>query len=50
VFVNAYVIALRPTVAVAVVALAAASLSCLLVINRRRAAVEAATPTEAAVA
>ncbi len=50
VFVNGYVIALRPTVAVAVVALAAASLSCLLVINRQRAAVEAAAPTEAAVA
>ena len=50
VFVNGFVIALRPTVAVAVVALAAASLSCLLVINRRPVTVDVAAPTEAAVA
>jgi hypothetical protein len=36
VFVNGYIAAQRPTVAVAVVVLAAASISCLLVINRRQ--------------
>ncbi len=36
VFVNGYVIAMRPTVAVAVVVLAMASVSCVLVLNRRQ--------------
>jgi EmrB/QacA subfamily drug resistance transporter len=48
VFVNGYVAALRPTVAVAVVVLALASLSCLLLINRRRASNEVAAPTDVA--
>jgi len=50
VFVNGYVAAMRPTVGVAVAALAVASLSCLLVINRPRATEEHAAPAEVAVA
>jgi len=50
VFVNGYVAAMRPTVGVAVAALAVASLSCLLVINRPRATEEQAVPAEVAVA
>jgi MFS family permease len=50
VFVNAYVLALRPTVAVAVAVLLLASLSCLFVINRRRAAEPEVATTEVAVA
>jgi hypothetical protein len=50
VFNNAYVTALRPTVAVAVSVLFLASLSCLFVINRRRAPQEQAAPAEIAVA
>ena len=50
VFVNGYVLAMRPTVAVAVVVLAVASLSCLLVINRRQVPDEAAAPIDVAVA
>ena len=50
VFNNAYVIALRPTVAVAVGVLFVASLSCLFVINRRRAPQEQVAPAEVAVA
>src|SRR3989475_809224 len=50
VFVNGYVLAMRPTVAVAVVVLAVASLSCLLVINRRHVPDEAAAPIDVAVA
>lgn len=51
VFVNGYVAAMRPTVAVAIGVLAVASLSCLLVVNRRRAAGEtAARAAEIAVA
>jgi len=50
VFDNAYVTALRPTVAVAVGVLFLASLSCLFVINRRRLAEQPVAPTEIAVA
>ncbi len=50
VFVSGYVTALRPTVAVAVVVLSVASLSCVLVINRRRGVAEPATLEEIAVA
>jgi hypothetical protein len=50
VFVNGYVAALRPTVAMAVVVLAVASASCILLINRRRASNEVAAPADAAVA
>jgi hypothetical protein len=49
VFVNGYVIAMRPTVGVAVAVLALASLTCLLVINRRQIPDEAAAPVDAAV-
>jgi MFS family permease len=49
VFVNGYVIAMRPTVGVAVVTLALASLSCVLIVNRRRTAVQPST-AEVAVA
>ena len=48
VFVNGYVIAMRPTVGVAVAVLAVASLTCLLVINRRQVHDEAAAPVEVA--
>ena len=50
VFVNAYVLALRPTVAVAVGVLFVASLSCLFVIHRRRALEPQVAPAEIAVA
>jgi hypothetical protein len=50
VFDNGYVLALRPTVAVAVAVLAVASLSCLFVINRRRSSEEAVKPAKIAVA
>jgi hypothetical protein len=50
VFVSAFVLALRPTVAVAVVVLFVASLSCLFVINRPRVAKEQVAPAEIAVA
>ena len=50
VFVNGYVIAMRPTVGVAVVVLAVASLTCLLVINRRQVPDESAVPADVAVA
>jgi EmrB/QacA subfamily drug resistance transporter len=51
VFVNGYILAMRPTVAVAVAVLAVASLSCLLIINRRSAATNVApTASEIAVA
>jgi EmrB/QacA subfamily drug resistance transporter len=50
VFVNGYVAALRPTVAVSVAVLAVASLSCLLILSRRRTSEEAATAVEVAVA
>jgi EmrB/QacA subfamily drug resistance transporter len=50
VFVNGYILAMRPTVAVAVAVLALASISCLFVINRRSAGVAVGTPAEAAVA
>ena len=49
VFVNGYVTAMRPTVGVAVAVLAVASLTCLLVINRRHALDEAAAPADVAV-
>jgi EmrB/QacA subfamily drug resistance transporter len=49
VFVNGYVAALRPTVAVAVVVLVVASVSCVFVINRRRLPREAAAPADIAV-
>jgi EmrB/QacA subfamily drug resistance transporter len=49
VFVNGYVIAMRPTVAVAVVVLAVASLSCLWVINRRHVPAEVAAPADVAI-
>lgn len=49
VFVNGYVIAMRPTVGVAVVVLAVASLTCLLVINRRQTPDEVAAPADVAV-
>jgi EmrB/QacA subfamily drug resistance transporter len=49
VFVNGYIAAQRPTVAVAVVVLAAASISCLLVINRRQVSNEASAPADMAV-
>ena len=42
VFVNGCILAMRPTVAVAVAVPAVASLSCLLIINRRSAATEVA--------
>jgi len=48
VFVNGYVAALRPTVGVAVVVLAVASLSCILLINRRRVSNEVSAPVDAA--
>ena len=47
VFVNGYVAALRPTVLVAVVVLAAASLSCVLVVGRRGRDAEAPAEVEA---
>jgi hypothetical protein len=49
VFANGYVAALRPTVGVAVVVLALASLSCLLVLNRRQLPDEAEAPVDVAV-
>jgi EmrB/QacA subfamily drug resistance transporter len=49
VFANGYVTAMRPTVAVAVVVLAVASLSCLWVLNGRFRADEAAAPVDAAI-
>jgi EmrB/QacA subfamily drug resistance transporter len=49
VFVNGYVIAMRPTVAVAVVVLAVASISCLWVLNGRHRAEEGAAPVDVAV-
>jgi hypothetical protein len=49
VFVNGYVIAMRPTVGVAVAVLLVASLSCLFVINRRQLASEAAAPADVAI-
>jgi MFS family permease len=48
VFVNGYVAALRPTVAVAVVVLAVAALSCILLVNRRYLSKEVAAPVDAA--
>src|SRR6266849_5621422 len=48
VFINGYVIAMRPTVGVAVAVLAIASLSCLLVINRRQVPDEAPAPANVA--
>jgi hypothetical protein len=48
VFVNGYVAALRPTVGVAVVVLAVASLSCILLINRRRVSNEVVAHADAA--
>ena len=50
VFIHGYVTAMRPTVALAVVVLALASLSCLWVVNRRHPAAEVTEPVEAAVA
>ena len=50
VFVNGYIAAMRPTIAVAIGVLAVASLSCLLVINRRRSQADATVPAEMAVA
>jgi EmrB/QacA subfamily drug resistance transporter len=50
VFVNGYIAAMRPTVGVAVVVLALASLSCLLIINRRASSQEARAAVETAVA
>jgi len=50
VFVNAFVLALRPTVAVAVGVLFVASLSCLFVLNRRRVPEQQVAPAEIAVA
>jgi EmrB/QacA subfamily drug resistance transporter len=49
VFVNGYVIAMRPTVAVAVAVLAVASISCLWILNSRRHVGEVAAPVETAV-
>ena len=49
VFVNGYVIAMRPTVGVAVAVLAVASVSCLFVINRGQLPNEAAAPADLAV-
>src|SRR2546427_1058749 len=48
VFVNGYVAALRPTVGVAVVVLAVASLSCIWLVNRRRVSSEVSAPVDAA--
>jgi EmrB/QacA subfamily drug resistance transporter len=48
VFVNGYVIAMRPTVGVAVAVLAVASLTCLLVITRRQRPDEVEAPAEVA--
>jgi hypothetical protein len=48
VFVNGYVVALRPTVGVAVVVLAVAALSCILLVNRRYVSKEVAAPVDAA--
>jgi EmrB/QacA subfamily drug resistance transporter len=48
VFVNGYVNAMRPTVAVSVAVLAVASVSCLLVLNRRQIPDETVAPVEAA--
>jgi len=48
VFVNGYVIAMRPTVGVAVAVLAVASLSCLWVLNGRHRANEELAPAEVA--
>ncbi len=48
VFVNGYVIAMRPTVAVAVAVLAVASVSCVLVLNRRQVPDEARAPVDVA--
>jgi EmrB/QacA subfamily drug resistance transporter len=50
VFVNGYIAAMRPTVAVAVVVLAVASLSCLLIVRRRSSSKEAVAAVESAVA
>jgi len=50
VFVNGYVAALRPTVGVAVVVLAVASLSCIWLINRRRVSNEVSAPVDAVAA
>jgi hypothetical protein len=50
VFVNGYVIAMRPTVGIAVAVLVVASLSCLFVINRRQVPNEAAARADVAVA
>ena len=49
VFVNGYVAALRPTVAVAVVVLGVAALSCILLVNRRYVSNDVAAPVDAAV-
>jgi hypothetical protein len=49
VFVNGYVIAMRPTVGVAVAVLLVGSLSCLFVINRRQLPSEASEPAEVAI-
>ena len=49
VFVNGYVIAMRPTVGVAVAVLAVASLSCLFVLNGRHASKEKTAPADVAV-
>jgi EmrB/QacA subfamily drug resistance transporter len=48
VFVNGYVTAMRPTVAMAVAVLAIASVSCLLVLNRRRVSDDVAAPVDVA--
>jgi len=48
VFVNGYVIAMRPTVAVAVMVLVVASVSCVLVLNRRQVPDEARAPVDVA--
>ncbi len=48
VFVNGYVIAMRPTVAVAVMVLVVASVSCVLVLNRRQVQDEALAPVDVA--
>ena len=50
VFVSGYITAMRPTVAVSVGVLAVASLSCLLVVNRRRTAGRVAPAAEVAIA
>jgi EmrB/QacA subfamily drug resistance transporter len=50
VFVNGFINAMRPTVALAVVVLAVAAVSCLLVIGRRRAAAQEPAAREVAIA